>query len=449
MFNEHATQIKSELPEEIRAQAGTDEAAGWREVLKRLPTDIAELPQEWNKTPWILEDRQYNYWSIYKETLEYRIKMLDLMSDQKQYITDSEALGGIYDIHGAKRHNAFTSHDQTAYMVGLPSNCLEMWMYLEADRFQNPIFREFYREREVVQEELIGNLNEPGTLMYYEIYRTAFQAHPYGRNVIGWQKDIQLTLRSDMEEHFESYYAPNNCQMTIVGDVDADEVFKFAERYFGPWESSKVAEEVTVEEPEQNGERRSTVEFDAEPRLTIGYHAPVSPHPDAYALEMLDQVISSGRTSRFYKSIFEDQQLTAGAPWSGSPSGRYADLFMIGATPKAPHTTEEVEAAIYAELDKLKNKPVSERELQRARNRYRSWQLGRFANNLWLAFSLSGAYVDRGDWRTVTEDYERLMKVTPEDIQRVAKKYFRKSNRTVITLEKPIETADVETGGEQ
>ncbi len=448
MFNEYATQVKSELPEEIRAEAGTDEAAGWREVLKRLPTNIAELPEEWNKTPWILEDRTLNYWNMYKELLEYRIQMLELMTSQKQYMTDSEAIGGIYDFHGAKRHNAFTSHDQTTYMVGMPSNCLELWMYIEADRFQNPVFREFYREREVVQEELVGRLNEPGTLMYYELYRTAFQAHPYGRNVIGWQKDLQLALRSDMEKHFESYYAPNNCQVTIVGDVNTDEVFKMAERYFGTWKSSKVAEEVTVDEPEQAGERRSIVEFDGEPQLMIGFHGPVAPHPDAYALEMLDQVLSSGRTSRFYKSIFEEQQVTAGAPWSGSPSGRYADLFMIGATPKAPHTTEEAETAIYAELDKLKNELVSDRELQRAQNRYRLNQLGRFASNQWLAFSLSSSFVDRGDWRTVTEDYERLMMVTPEDIQRVANTYFKKSNRTVITLVKPTETADAGLSGE-
>lgn len=446
MFNDFATTVKSNLPEEVRAQAGADEAFGWREVLKVMTGEV-EFPDEWTDTPWVLKDREHDYWKVYQDMIGQRIRMLELIAEQKQYITESEALGAIYDVNGAKMHNAFTSWDQTTYMVGMPSNCLELWMYMESDRFQNPIFREFYRERDVVQEELVGNLNEPGSLMHYEMYRTAFQAHPYGKPVIGWQKDLQLTLRSDMQNHFEGYYAPNNCQMTVVGDVDAEEVFSLTRKYFGSWEASEVAEEVTVDEPPQGGERRSAVEFDAEPQLWIGYHAPIVPHPDAYALTILDQVLSSGRTSRFYKSIFEEQQLTAYAPWSAPPDARYNDLFMIGSAPKAPHTAAEVETAIYAELDRLKTEQITDRELNQARNQHRSWQLGRFKSNQWLAFSLSSAFVNRGDWRTVTEDYERLMKVTPGDVQRVAQKYFTSKNRTVITLVKPEETASIEMGG--
>ncbi|MDP8228583.1 MAG: pitrilysin family protein, partial [Candidatus Electryoneaceae bacterium] len=417
---------------------GTDEAASWRAVLDRLPTDITELPQEWSDNPWVLVDNDHNYWDLYQSMIEHRAHLVELMAQQREYVGDSELLGGIYDVHGSKRFNAFTSNDQTTYMVGLTANCLELWMYMESDRFQNPVFRAFYSERNVVIEEARNYENEPGSLVYQALARTAFQAHPYGRPVIGWRTDIRRTLRSDMEHHFQQYYAPNNCQITMVGDVDTDEVFSLIERYFGSWEASEVAEERLVREPEQNGERRVMVEFDAESQLRIGFHAPVSPHPDAYALTMLDYILSAGRTSPFYRSIFEEQQLTASSPWCGAASGRYDELFTIGATPKAPHTTEEVETAIYAELDLLKSELVSERELERIRNQFRVHQLGRLRSNLWLAFTLSSAFVDRGgDLGTITEDFNRLMEVTPEDIQRVTKKYFTVRNRTVAILVKP------------
>jgi len=160
-----------------------------------------------------------------------------------------------------------------------------------------------------------------------------------------------------------------------------------------------------------------------------------------------------GRTSRFYKSVFMEQGLTASAPYTfTSPADRYPNLFMIGAAPKAPHAVDEVETALLAELEKLKNEPVTEHELEMARNRFRVWQLERFRSNQWLAFSLAGSYVNQGDWHSITQDYERLMEVTPDDIQRVAKKYFTTRNRTVATLVKPENaetTVEAETGGDQ
>ncbi len=452
MFDEYATKTKAELPPELREEIGSDEATGWREVLKHLPEETKGLPEEWTHSPWLLEDREHQYWTIYRELLELRAELAELIVKQREYI-DQAAIEKIYDKHGGKRFNAFTSYDQTTYMVGLPSNCLELWMYIEADRFQNPVFREFYSEKEVVTEEKRNWDNNPGAVFRQSLLKTAFNAHPYGRPILGWMSDIKLTLRTDMEEHFKRYYAPNNCQLTIVGDVDAKKVFKLVEKYFNSWQPSKVADEMTVIEPEQTGERKVMVEFDAEPRLMIGYHVPVEPHPDAYALTMIDYILSSGRTSRFHKSIFVEQGLTASAPssWRG-PGDRYPNLFMINATPKSPHTTEEVEAAILAEIEKLKDEGVTQRELERVRNRFKMSQITRLGSNIWLAFTLSSSFVDRGDWRAVLDDFDRLMAVTTEDVQRVAKKYFTTKNRTVATLIKPAEVVKTDepgTGGSQ
>ncbi|MCF7811739.1 insulinase family protein, partial [bacterium] len=449
MFDEYATKIKAELPQELREEIGADEAAGWRAVLKQLPYNTNGLPEEWTNKIWLLEDREYQYWTMYRELLEQRAQMAELIIKQREYVNQA-ALEKIYDTHGSQRFNAFTSYDQTTYMVGLPSNCLELWMYIESDRFQNPVFREFYSEKDVVIEEKEMYANQPGSIIYNTFMKTAYDAHPYGKPILGWMSDIELTLRTDMEEHFKRFYAPNNCQLTIVGDVDTKKVFKLAEQYFKSWQPSQVADEMTVVEPEQNGERRVVIEYDAEPRLMIGYHVPVEPHPDAYTLSMISSILSGGRTTRFYKSIFDKQGLTASAPgaWRG-PGDRYPNLFIINATPKSPHTTAVVEEAILSEIEKLKDESVTDRELERVRNQLSMQKIQRLGSNRWLAFALNGAYVDRGDLHSISDDFDRLMSVTPEDIQRVASKYFTKKNRTVALMVKPTEVADateLETG---
>ncbi len=450
LFDEYAVKVKAELPADLRETIGADEAAGWRTVRDRLPSDIEDLPAEWKRTPWLVADKDHDYWSLYRSLLEGRARIVELTAEQREFVKQAE-LTEIYSTHGKHILNAFTSYDQTTYMVGLPSNCLELWMYIESDRFQNPVFREFYSEKEVILEEKRMYENRPGSKLWETFLSTAFRAHPYGRPIIGWMSDIRLTNRLDMEEHFKRFYAPNNCQLTIVGDVDTDEVFRLADEYFGSWKSSQVADEVTVVEPEQNGERRVQVEHDSEPRLLIGWHVPAAPHPDGYVITIIDHILSSGRTSRLYKSIFVEQGLTASSPYSGAePADRYPNLFFIQAKPKSPHTLGEVETALLAEIDKLKNEPVSDRELDRIRNRFKLNQLERLSSNRWLAFSLNSAFVNRGDWRSITEDFNRLMEVTPDDIQRVANKYLTAKNRTVATLVKPtaIESTDATSMGD-
>jgi len=438
IFEEYAAQVKSDLPPEVREQAEADESGIRKAVLEALPVQRTELPSDYQKTVWLLSYNGHDYWVDYRTILMHRMRMAQLIKEQREYIVQSE-LDCIYDELGAKNFNAFTANDQTGYTVGLPSNCLELWMYLEADRFQNPVFREFYSEREVVQEEFLGHENNPWRFLYHNLIQNAFVAHPYGRPVIGWREDIQLTLRSEMDEHFHRFYAPNNCQITIVGNVNADEVFRFARQYFSSWKLGEVAHEVTIKEPEQKSERRVAVEFDAEPQLMMGYHIPAAPHPDCYALQMMNAILSFGRTSRFYRSIFEEQKLTGSPPNAFiGPADRYPSLFIIGAAPNVEHSQVEVETAIWNELEKLKQEQVSERELERIHNLYKVYQLVRLKSNRWLAFSLAIGFVNHGDWRkTIIEDFERLMTVTADDIQRVANKYFTPRNRTVAFLVKP------------
>lgn len=451
-FEEYARRIKAEFTPEIRQEIGADEAAAWRKTLELAPVNSAELPDSMKNMIGLTSEMGTDYWEMYRTILEDRARLIDLTNVQREYIIPAH-LDGIYDQNGAKMVNAFTSYDQTTYMVSLPSNCLELFMYLESDRYVDPIFREFYSEKEVILEEKRQRGANPGAKLYEAFLGTAFTAHPYGRPIIGWMSDIQLTNRTDMEEHFKRYYAPNNCQITMVGAVDAEEVFKLADEYFKDWKASEIAHEVTTIEPEQKGERRVTVEHDAEPQLIIGYHIPVAPHPDSYALTIIQDILATGKTSRFYKSIYLEKGLTHSPPDADtSPADRYPNMLTISAAPKAPHTNEEVEEAILAELERLKNEPVSDRELERIHNRQKMNQVSRLSSNGWLAHSLSGYFVNRGDWRFINEDFERMMEVTPADIQRVAEKYLTAQNRTVAVLVKPevkITADDNEMGDQQ
>jgi len=436
MFEEYALKLRSGLPQEVLDKAAGDEALLWQALLDTLPVKAVDLPVDWQTSPWIMSDAQSDFWALYREIVGYRVQLGELLKEQKQYILEEENLDGIYDVRGANMMNAFTTEDQTTYMVGLPSNCLELWMYMESDRFQNPVFREFYSEREVIMEELRNHENEPSSVLYYKFIGAAFDAHPYGRPVVGWLGDVRSTLRSDMEGFFWKYYTPNNCQITIVGDVKTDEVFNLAKKYFGSWKKGESSPAVTIKEPDPSGERRLTVSLDAEPKVMIGYHVPVAPHPDAYALAIAQSILAGGRTSRFYRNIFE-KGLTAGSPGADDgPASRYPNLMMIDADPKAPHTADEVEQAIYTEIERLKTEPVSEWELDRVKNHIRVGELNRFASNQWLAFSLSSHFIQTGQWRSLKDDYTRRLNVTPEDIQRVANKYLVPENRVVAILVK-------------
>ncbi len=449
IFEDYMNEVKSNV--QAGAEAGS--AAKWQAVLEALPADSTHLPDEWKDTPWIYYDGARNFWADYRKIIERRLRMSELLEQQREYIIQTH-IDAIYDQHGAKMVNAYTSYDETGYMVGLPSNCLELWMHLESDRFMNPVFREYYAEREVVQEELLMHENNPRSFLFKNLMTTAFNAHPYGRPIIGWRRDIQLTLRSEMDDHFHRFYGPNNCQITIVGNVNADEAFAMVEDYFGEWEPVEIAHEVTTVEPAQKGEKRIAVEFDAQPMFLIGYHVPAAPHPDYYALSMMQRVLSGGRTSRLYRSIFEKQMLTAGPPYAFvGPGDRYPGLFIFGGAPNAMHTVEEVENAIYQEVETLQTELVSDKEIERIRNQYKTYQLARLKSNQWLAFSLASGFVNRGDWRSIIEDYERLVQVNAEDIKRVANEYFNVRNRTVAYLVKPeaktAETEQAEGGLEQ
>ena len=291
--------------------------------------------------------------------------------------------------------------------------------------------------------------NEPSDVLYESFMATAYSACMYRSPVLGWMSDIQMTTRQDLQDYYDRYYAPNNALGIFVGDVSVDEVRAYAEQYFAPIPAGEELPPLVTCEPEQQGERRVTVKKDASPELYVGYHVPQIPHPDAYVLEMISGILGDGRTSRFYTSIYEEQGLTRSAPgaWIG-PGSRLAPLFVIDAEPKEPHTLEDVEAAIYAELDRLKTEEVAVRELQRLLNAEEAMLVRALGSNIGLAFRVGMYEAMRGDWRAVYTDLERKKTVTPADIRRVAAKYFTEENRTVGRLVQ-VESDEPDSGEEE
>ncbi|WP_447975134.1 M16 family metallopeptidase [Nitrospira sp. Kam-Ns4a] len=345
----------------------------------------------------------------------------------------------LYQRHGAVGLNASTGKDVTRYTVSLPSNRLPLWAAIESDRMAHPVLREFYKERAVVMEERrLRTEDSPAGLLYEAFTAAAFQAHPYGFPTIGWASDIQALTPQVTEQFFRTYYGPNNAVIALVGDFKPQEVIALVERTFGRIPSAPPPPPVVTVEPPQRGERRVEVEFDAEPALLIGYHKPAIHHPDDFVFEVIEAVLSDGVTSRLYKRLVREKQLAASVTaFTGYPGVLAPNLFVISATPLAPHTTAELEAAIYEELERLKTEPVTPKELEKVLNNLDASLVRSLRSNSGLASQLAYFQVVAKDWRYLLRARDRIAAVTPADIQRVAAQYLVKANRTVATLVKP------------
>lgn len=366
----------------------------------------------------------------------------------KEWIVSGEYTE-IYTQHGSTGFNAGTSVDYTIYTVELPSNKLELWAMLESDRLKNAVLREFYVEREAVKEERRMVVDtRPGGKLYEQFMAASFTAHPYGMPIIGWPSDIAMLNRKKAEEFFRIHYAPNNSVMVIVGDINVGKTIKLIEKYFGDIPSQPLPDEVTVREPAQEGERRIEVEFDAEPQMMIGFHKPTIPHFDDYVLDMISAILSDGRTSRFYKNIVEEGIAVSANSINGYPGARYDNLFVVSATPRSPHTTADVEEAIYTQLEKLKTEPVAEKEFKRILKQIDAGFIRALSSNAGMANQLAFYEGIAGDWRYILNWRKKMYEITPDDIMRVAQTYFKKSNRTVATLVKKEPVASESTDEE-
>jgi len=368
-----------------------------------------------------------------KELEELRQQLQALQEKHRQLVVKDE-FSKIYSENGGVGYNAFTAKDQTTYVINLPANKLELWAAIEADRLRNPVLREFYTERDVVREERRRSYeSNPDGLLYETLIATAYKVHPYRNPVIGWASDIENLSLAETRDFLHKYYSPVNMIITLVGDIDSDAALDLVKRYFGSLDPGVPVPPVLDQEPPQNGERRVHIDFDAEPQLAIAFHKPTMPQREDYVFDLLMQVLGEGRTSRLYQSLVVDKQLISGVGVYGAPGSRYDNLMVISLTPQHNRKTREVETAVYAELERLQREPVSEAELEKARNQILTSNLRRMQGNSGLAGMLS-SYQVLGDWHYLVTYEKELNSVTSAELMAVAKRYLMADNRTVVTL---------------
>lgn len=364
---------------------------------------------------------------------QLRAQLQELQQKHRQFVIKDE-FARIYAQNGGVGYNAFTGKDLTTYLINLPANKLELWAAIESDRLQNAVFREFYTEREVVREERRRSYEtNPQGMLYESLLAMAYKVHPYGEPIIGWASDIEQLRPDEIRNFFTSYYRPANMIITLVGDFQADAAITLVERYFGGLESGVPVPPVADREPEQQGERRVAINFDAEQQLMIAFHKPTMPHPDDYVFDVLMQVLTDGRTSRLYQSLVLEQELVTDVGVYSAPGSRYDNLMVLRLSPRQSCTCREVEEAVYAELERLKKEPISQAELDKARKQIMTSFLRRMRSNSGLARMLS-SYHTLGDWHYLVNYADKLAAVTVEDLMAVAARYLHQDNRTVAVL---------------
>jgi len=351
-----------------------------------------------------------------------------------QLMTSNE-IDRLYTQQGAVALNASTGQDLTTYKVSIPSNRIELWARIESDRMANPVFREFYTERDVVMEERRQRSESDPDGKLLELYlATAFIAHPYRRPVIGWPSDMRFLDMAYMRHFFKKTHAPNNTVIAIVGDIRPPDILRLVEKYFGQIPPQKLDPFPVTEEPVQSGERRIEVLFAADPKLILGYHKPPPPVFADYVFDLIESLLTRGRTARLFKTLIEEKRLAKSIQaHNGLPGARYANQFVFFATPRYPHTSMEVEQALDEEIERLKNEPVSSAELEKVKNQLRADFIRGLDSNAGLAGMLSYYEALLGDYHYLTGYAAAIDKITPDDIRQTAQTYLTRENRTVAT----------------
>jgi len=344
--------------------------------------------------------------------------------------------------HGGNE-NAFTGRDYTAYFQTLAKDRLEIAFELEAERMHNLTLpeEEFVKELEVVKEERrLRTEDDPESLTFEQFNATAYEASPYRIPIIGWASDLEHLQVGDLRDWYRRWYAPNNAILVVVGDLEPETVFLLAEKHFGPLKPEQVLPPKARSEPAQRGEKRIRVKAPAkEPYLILGYKAPALGHGgepwEPYALEMLASVLDGGGSARFSRELVRGRRVAATASTDYDLFTRLPGMFLIDGIPAQGHTVGELEEALRAQVERVRREPVTASELAPIRAQliahkvyeqdsvfYQAMQLGRL-ETVGLGWPLADRYI------------EQLRRVTPEQIQVVARKYLVADRLTVALLE--------------
>jgi predicted Zn-dependent peptidase len=374
------------------------------------------------------------------------------IADADQYVVPNQ-FGEIVESQGGVGLNASTDLDETLYFYSFPENRLELWAYLESERFIHPVLREFYKERDVVTEERrMRTDSSPQGRLLEQFLAAAFVAHPYGRPVVGWPSDLKAFSATDAKNFFHKYYVPANMTIAVVGDLKGATAMPLIEKYFGRIPAGPEPEPLRTKEPPQRSIREVILHDKSQPLYIEGYHRPNFRDPDDAVYDVLSDLLSKGRTSRLYRSLVRDKQVALAAQGGSFPGNKYPSLFYFFAAPSQGHSAEEMAAPIHDEIEKLKTQDVSDEELQSIKTRAKADLIRGLGDNQGLASQLGEYQAMYGDWRELFRQIERIDKVSKADLRRVANKIFTEENRTVGLMETakpPVAHAAQPKGGQQ
>jgi zinc protease len=340
--------------------------------------------------------------------------------------------------------NGSTNEDRTNYFEELPANQLDLALFLEADRMRSlptAITKEnLDNQRNAVQEERrLGVDNQPYGKTDEKFQETMYDNFTYKHSVIGSMEDLNAASVEDVIDFFHTYYAPNNAVLALVGDFNTDEALAKIKKYFETIPSHDAPPPVDSTEPEQTAERRFTMEDQLArlPQLVIGYKGFVGNTPDFYAMQVLNQALASGQSSRLYQRLVKEKELVANV-FGFVREMRGPGYYQLTATLKPTTKFEDVEAVINEEIAKLQQEPIADWELQKAKNSARRFSIQALQSTLGVAIRLSQYGVYYNDPGLINTQFEKVDAVTKADVQRVANKYLKVTNRTVAqTVPKP------------
>jgi len=405
---------------------GTTDYAAEKPALEKVETAYAAYLRERDKTVGRDEAKLKQLEKTWK----------DAIAEADKFVVPNQ-FGKIIEQSGGQDLNASTDYDETEYHYSLPTNRLELWAYLESERFLHPVMREFYKERNVVIEERrMRTDSSPIGRLLEQFGASAFEAHPYHRPTVGWMSDLNSFSATDAKKFFDEYYVAANMVVAVAGDVKAADVLPILEKYFGRLPPSQKPDETTTIEPPQNSERKVVLKEKSQPLYLEGYHRPDYMSKDDAVYDAITDLMSEGRTSRLYRALVRDKKIAAfSAGFSGLPGIKYPHLFAFYAFPLPGHAPQEVADAIHVEIERLKKEDISDEELKMIKTRAKANLIRGLAENEGLANQLATYQTRYGDWRELFRSVDRIDKVTKADIRRVANETFNDTNRTVGVIE--------------
>jgi predicted Zn-dependent peptidase len=385
-----------------------------------------------------------------RSLIQAKQKEMERLRLEVQNIYVPQAFSSQLGRNGAVGVNAFTSKDQTQYIMSVPSDMIEQWFSIVSEQLFEPAWREFYVEKEVVQREwAFRYVNNPEGAAWLDLYATAYTAHPYKNPTIGWKSDMEKFNTTDAVAFHRKYYNPSNAVCVLVGDVTVEEAKKFAEIYFERYPAGPRAPENVTAEPTQHGPKKTIrfLEGARTPLVLVGFHAAPMATKDFFALDAATMILSDGRSARFTQDVV-NKGLAVEA-WAYNPDNRYGGMFVLGGSPGEPEefkkgglsqeeerlaylkACERMEDTLLAQVEKMKTEPVSQRELRRIRKLSYRDLMDKLRKNEDLASTLATLEVQVG-WRYLLNYVDAISEVTAEDVKRAVEKYIRGENETSV-----------------